>query len=47
MVAFPSDGFGPASDFNMYFLGKLNATYTKPTPETQPQPKGPFGFILE
>jgi pilus assembly protein CpaC len=55
-IVYPSDGFGPASDFNMYFLGRLNATYTKPTPESprQPkgpfdfiQPKGPFGFILE
>jgi len=46
-IVFPSDGFGPASDFNMYFLGRLNATYTKPTPETPRQPKGPFGFILE
>jgi pilus assembly protein CpaC len=46
-ITFPTDGFGPASDFNMYFLGKLNATYTKPTPEQAPQPKGPFGFILE
>jgi pilus assembly protein CpaC len=46
-IAFPSDGFGPASDFNMYFLGRLNATYTKPTPDQPRQPKGPFGFILE
>jgi pilus assembly protein CpaC len=46
-VVFPSDGFGPASDFNMYFLGRLNATYTKPTPDLPRQPKGPFGFILE
>lgn len=46
-IVFPSDGFGPASDFNMYFLGKLNATYTKPTPEAPRQPQGPFGFILE
>ncbi len=54
-IVFPSDGFGPASDFNMYLLGRLNATYTKPTPEQPRQPlppapfgpKGPFGFILE
>jgi Flp pilus assembly secretin CpaC len=47
-ITFPSDGFGPSSDFNLYFLGRLNATYTKPTPQQQqPQPKGPFGFILE
>ncbi len=24
-LSFPADGFGPASDFNMYFLGRLNA----------------------
>jgi len=46
-IAFPADGFGPSSDFNMYLLGKLNATYTKPTPLSPPQPTGPFGFILE
>lgn len=46
-IVFPSDGFGPASDFNMYFLGRLNATYTKPTPDQPRQPTGPFGFILE
>ena len=46
-IVFPSDGFGPASDFNMYLLGRLNATYTKPTPDQPRQPKGPFGFILE
>jgi pilus assembly protein CpaC len=46
-IAFPADGFGPSSDFNMYLLGKLNATYTKPTPEAPRQPNGPFGFILE
>jgi pilus assembly protein CpaC len=55
-ISFPTDGFGPASDFNMYFLGRLNATYTKPTPDaprgepTNPLGfglKSPFGFILE
>jgi len=48
VVALPTDGFGPASDFNMYLLGRLNATYGKPTPEyPQGQPKGPYGYILE
>jgi pilus assembly protein CpaC len=47
-IAFPTDGFGPASDFNMYFLGRLHATYAPPTPSApHGQPKGPFGFILE
>jgi len=45
-IAYPSDGFGPASDFNMYFLGRLNAS--RLPPGTQPPlPKSPFGFILE
>lgn len=48
VLALPTDGFGPASDFNMYLLGRLNATYGKPTPESpRGQPKGPYGFILE
>lgn len=48
LLAMPTDGFGPASDFNMYLLGRLNATYSKPTPEfPRGQPKGPYGFILE
>ncbi len=47
-IAFPTDGFGPASDFNMYLLSRLNATYTKPTPDAPlGRPKGPYGYILE
>ncbi len=45
-IAYPSDGFGPASDFNMYFLGRLNAERLPPG-AAPPQPKSPFGFILE
>lgn len=48
VLALPTDGFGPASDFNMYLLGRLNATYGKPAPEfPRAQPKGPYGYILE
>jgi pilus assembly protein CpaC len=48
VLALPTDGFGPASDFNMYFLGRVNATYGKPSPEfPHGQPKGPYGYILE
>ncbi len=48
VLALPTDGFGPASDFNMYFLGRVNATYGKSTPEfPHGQPKGPYGYILE
>ncbi len=46
-IAYPSDGFGPASDFNMYFLGHLNASRVPPGGDPVRQPKGPFGFILE
>jgi pilus assembly protein CpaC len=45
-IAYPSDGFGPASDFNMYFLGRLNASRLPPGTKP-PSPKSPFGFILE
>jgi pilus assembly protein CpaC len=45
-ITYPSDGFGPASDFNMYFLGRLNATRLPPG-AVPPAPKSPFGFILE
>jgi pilus assembly protein CpaC len=45
-LSYPSDGFGPASDYNMYFLGRLNATHLPPG-ASPPPPKGPFGFILE
>lgn len=47
-LALPTDGFGPASDMNMYLLGRLNATYGKPTPEYPlGRPQGPFGYILD
>jgi pilus assembly protein CpaC len=47
-LAFPTDGFGPASDFDMYLLGRLHAEYTKPEAgQPHGQPKGPFGFIME
>ncbi len=47
-MAYPTDGFGPASDFNMYFMGKLHAQYAKPGSEAiSARPRGPHGFILE
>ena len=46
-MAFPTDGFGPASDFNMYFMGKLHAQYAKSATEMPSRPRGPHGFILE
>ena len=48
VLALPTDGFGPASDFNMYFMRRLNAQYTKPTAEApQSRPVGSFGYIVE
>lgn len=48
MLAFPTDGFGPASDFNMYLLGKLHANYVQPASDgLRGRPKGPYGYILE
>jgi pilus assembly protein CpaC len=48
LIALPTDGFGPASDFNMYFLKKLHATYSRPTPDApHGRPMGPFGYIVE
>ncbi len=42
----PTDGFAPASDFDSYFLGRLNGVYKrKPTPGTSLQ--GPYGYIME
>lgn len=42
----PTDGFAPASDFDTYFLGRLNGVYKrKPNPGTALQ--GPYGFIME
>jgi pilus assembly protein CpaC len=47
-MAFPTDGFGPASDFNLYFMGKLHAQYAKPdAAAAQARPRGPHGVILE
>lgn len=47
-LAFPTDGFRPASDVNMYLMGRLHATYASPTAGAPPaRPRGPHGFILE
>jgi pilus assembly protein CpaC len=47
LLAMPTDGFGPASDFNMYVMGKLHANYTKPTTDALRAPRSPHGYILE
>ena len=47
-IVLPSDGFAPASDIDMYFFGRLHATYAKeaglpPLAELQ----APIGYIME
>ena len=29
-IALPTDGFAPASDFDLYFLGRLHDVYARP-----------------
>ena len=47
-AAFPTDGLVPATDLEMYFLGRINAVYSErlPTP-TGEEIAGPIGFIVE
>jgi pilus assembly protein CpaC len=47
-VVLPTDGFAPASDVDMYLLGRLHAEYGrkgKAPPAGRVQ--GPIGFIME
>ena len=47
-ITFPTDGFAPASDIDLYLFGRLHAEYAKadalPAPEDL---KAPTGYILE
>lgn len=44
----PSDGFEPASDIDLYLLGRLHREYTKKDRPIWASPlKGPFGYIME
>lgn len=47
-IVLPGDGFAPASDAEMYLLGRLHARYGKPG-SAQPRGSlhGPIGFITE
>ncbi|MFQ5784600.1 MAG: type II and III secretion system protein family protein [Alphaproteobacteria bacterium] len=47
-ISLPTDGFAPASDFDLYLLGRLHDVYAKPN-ELQPTGKlqGPIGYIME
>lgn len=47
-VSLPTDGFAPASDLDMYLLGRLHDVYAKS--KALPlvgQPQGPIGYIME
>lgn len=46
-IALPTDGFEPASDIDIYLLGRLHRTYGKgERPFWQDPVKGPFGYIM-
>jgi pilus assembly protein CpaC len=47
-IALPTDGFAPASDFDLYFLGRLHDVYARPgeAPPSEPL-KGPIGYLME
>jgi pilus assembly protein CpaC len=49
-LALPTDGFAPASDLDMYFLGHLQNIYVKqavPTGHNAPALQGPIGYIIQ
>ena len=47
-LALPTDGFAPASDVDLYLLGRLHGVYLPPAlPPQQPSLKGPIGYIME
>jgi pilus assembly protein CpaC len=47
-LALPTDGFVPASDFDLYIMGRLYKQYAKPwNPDNVPTLRGPFGYIME
>ena len=47
-IVFPTDGFAPASDIDMYFFGRIHATYAKGAAmPSLAELKAPIGYILE
>jgi pilus assembly protein CpaC len=47
-IVLPTDGFAPASDVDMYLLGRLHAEYGRQgTPPPAGRVQGPIGFIME
>jgi pilus assembly protein CpaC len=50
LLALPTDGFAPASDLDLYFLGHLQNIYVKqpvPTGHNAPALQGPIGYIIQ
>ena len=46
--ALPTDGFEPASDIDIYLLGRLHREYAKGERDLWAQTlKGPFGYFME
>ena len=46
-IKIPTEGMIPASDYDLYMLGRLHGVYTGDEKMTMASPKGPFGYILE
>jgi len=48
-VRLPTDGFAGPSDYDLFFLGRLNAVYEKAPPPAGPSGtvQGPIGYIVE
>ena len=46
-IKIPTEGMIPASDYDLYMLGRLHGVYTGDEKITTASLKGPFGYILE
>ncbi len=46
-IALPTDGFAPASDFDLYLLGRLHGVYAKSEALQPARLMGPIGYIME
>ena len=46
-IVFPTDGFAPTSDIDLYLLGRLHATYARSDALPLAELKAPTGYILE
>jgi pilus assembly protein CpaC len=48
IVTLPTDGFAPASDFDLYLLGRLHDVYRREEETTaMGRVQGPIGYIME